>query len=134
MPEALSVERLAIMSVLTGCRVLLVEDDALIAMDVEGSLNDFGCQVVGPFGSVVDAIAALRTEQPDCAVLDLNLNGRLAMPIADALSEARVPFLFLSGHSRDVLPDRHRTRPFLSKPYLERALQATLLELCGPRG
>jgi DNA-binding response OmpR family regulator len=122
------------MSILTGCRVLLVEDDALIAMDVEGSLRDFGCGVVGPFGSVAEAVAALRTEQPDCAVLDLNLNGELAMPIADALADAQVPYLFLSGHSRDLLPDRHRTRPFLSKPYLERALRAILTELCGSRG
>jgi CheY-like chemotaxis protein len=121
------------MTALDGCRVLLVEDDALIAMDVEGSLRDFGCAVVGPFGSIADSIAALRTERPDCAVLDLNLNGHSAVALADALALAQVPFLFLSGHSRDVLPERHRKRPFVGKPYMVGSLRATLAELCAEK-
>ena len=122
------------MSVLAGCRVLLVEDDALIAIDVEGSLREFGCHVVGPFGSVAEAMVALRTEHPDCAMLDLNLNGRTAVALADALALAEVPFLFLSGHSRDVLPERHRERPFINKPYIVRSLRATLAALLQSKG
>jgi CheY-like chemotaxis protein len=118
------------MSALAGCRVLLIEDDALIAMDVEGSLCEFGCEVIGPFGTIEEALAALQTERLDCAVLDLNLNGQTTVAIADA-GLMQVPFLFLSGHSRQLLPARHHARPFVGKPFLVPMLRAALAELCG---
>jgi DNA-binding response OmpR family regulator len=122
------------MSALAGCRVLVVEDDALIAMDVEGSIRDFGCHVIGPFGSIAAALAAVGTEQPDCAVIDLNLNGHPALALADALALAQVPFLFLSGHSANVVPQRHRARPFVGKPYEVSTLRGALTELCSRKG
>jgi DNA-binding NarL/FixJ family response regulator len=115
---------------LAGCHVLLMEDNALVAMDVEASLRDFGCEVIGPFDSAAGAIAAVKTEKPQVAVLDINLNGHPSFELADALALAEVPFVFLSGHSRLFLPTRHRERPFVAKPYLARILRAALAELC----
>jgi CheY-like chemotaxis protein len=106
------------MRALHHCRVLVVEDEVLVAMDMEMALGDAGCEVIGPVGSVADALAAVRTQKLDAAVLDVNLGDQPAFPVADALAAAGIPFVWLTGHSPEVIPSRHRHRPLLTKPYL----------------
>jgi DNA-binding response OmpR family regulator len=98
-------------------RVLIVEDETLLALDLEMTLAECGCHVVGPVGSVAAAIEAVALGPPDMAVLDLNLNGESAVPIADALVERGVPFVFVTGHDRDHLPERHRDAAIVGKPH-----------------
>ena len=108
------------------CCILVIEDEALVAMDLEAILRDAGCRIVGPVTSMADALRAIDEVKPDAAVLDLKLGNELALPVADALETARVPFIIITGHARDIVPDRHRHRPYLAKPYTSDALLAVL--------
>jgi DNA-binding response OmpR family regulator len=114
---------------LVGCRVLVVEDDALLAMDLEQILSQAGSVVLGPCCTVDDALARAAEEMPDVAILDMNLRGVMVFPVADLLADAGVPFIVVSGHTRGVLPARHRGRPFLTKPFDAARLTALLREL-----
>lgn len=105
------------MANLAGLRVLVVEDELFIAMMLEGALRDEGCVVVGPVPRVANAVKAAQDEPIDVAVLDVNLGGEQVFPVADALVERRVPFVFLTGYGGGVLPAAHADRPVLSKPF-----------------
>ena len=107
-------------------RVLVVEDEALIAMEIESALLDAGFAVVGPAASVAAGTALAAAEALWAAVLDVNLAGELVFPVADALAGRRVPFLFVTGYSLEVLPPRFRDRPLLRKPCTPRAVIAAL--------
>ena len=120
------------MRTLAGLRVLVVEDNPLIATDLETLLREFGCDVIGPFRDPAGAFAAVRTEKPQAAVLDINHDGGHTFELADALALSEVPFVFLSGHSRDILPERHRERPFVDKPYRVSTLEAALFLFARP--
>jgi len=93
---------------LTGKRVLVVEDELLVALLVEDMLADAGCIVVGPFARVPEALAAARTETVDVALLDVNIAGEKVFPVAHVLEERGVPFLFVTGYGQAALP---RDRP-----------------------
>jgi DNA-binding response OmpR family regulator len=97
-------------------RILVVEDDVLLSMDVEAILAESGFEV-RVAGSLPDALRLVSEGAADGAVIDVNLKGTLSFPAADALSDANIPFLVLTGHSQDLMPPRHRGRPFLQKPY-----------------
>jgi len=116
--------------VLAGKRVLIVEDELLVALMIEDFLGDFGCSTVGPCGSVETALHAVRTESLDLAVLDVNLAGERAYPVAEALAERRIPFLFLSGYGDDAIPPGHSDWKVCAKPFrsadLARMLSAAL--------
>ena len=107
-------------------RVLVVEDEALIGLDVKDTLVALGCQVLGPIATVATAIRTVTTNHLDAAVLDINLGKELSFPIADALSNAAVPFIFLTGYNREIVPVAHRNRPLVRKPFLPKALVAEL--------
>jgi CheY-like chemotaxis protein len=109
-------------------RVLVVEDNALIALELESTLLDRGVTVVGPFASVAAALPSVGNGL-DGAVLDINLGDEDVFPVADALTDAGIPFLFLTGHSDSKLPGRHRARPVLRKPYFPGQLTTVLLSL-----
>ncbi len=119
------------MDSLAGCRVLVVEDDALLGMDLEQILLQAGCTVRGPCPTLDEALKAAADEMPDVAVLDMNLRGVMVFPVADLLADSAVPFIIVSGHTRTMLPARHRTRPFLTKPFDGRRLLALLREALG---
>jgi DNA-binding response OmpR family regulator len=106
--------------------VLLVEDDPLVAMDVETTLAGAGYRVIGPAESCAHALSILRHEAPDVAILDLNLRGEMAFAVFDHLDETGRPFIIVSGHSRQVVPARHARRPFLQKPCDSAVLLKTL--------
>lgn len=80
--------------------MLVVEDEALVAMELADVLQQQSCRVVGSVGSVDRALTLLETQQPDAALLDFNLRGKSALPVALALNERGVPFLVISGYSK----------------------------------
>jgi DNA-binding response OmpR family regulator len=115
------------------CHVLVVEDDVIIAMDIEAILIGAGYRVVGPVGSVEAGRCAVAGRLADCAILDVNLGAELVSPLADDLAVADVPIIFLTGHSSHALPPTHRDRPIIQKPYLAAVLlQAVAQSLNEP--
>lgn len=112
-------------------RVLVVEDESLLALDLEATLEANGCSVVALAGTVEAALSALREGVFDAAILDLNLNGASAVPVADALADHGVPFVFLTGYDTAHLPERHCSIPLISKPYLLADLLGTLATATG---
>jgi CheY-like chemotaxis protein len=104
---------------LSGKRVLLIEDEALVAMLVEDMLADEGCEVVATASRLTDAVAAAKdpTLQFDLAILDVNLAGEPVFPVAKALVERGVPFAFATGYGAGGLPDEWKGRHTLQKPF-----------------
>lgn len=114
---------------LRGRRILVVEDDYLLAQVLSDYLEEAEVEVIGPVGSVDEALALVENESRgfDGAILDVNLHGSKSYPIADALAERSIPFLFATGYGRDALDGRFRDRPRCEKPFD----QATLLSVFG---
>jgi CheY-like chemotaxis protein len=112
-----------------GHRILVVEDEMLLAMDIEELVRAAGCTVIGPVGTMPDAMRKLRETRPDGAILDVNISGEMVFPIADALHEAGIPFMIVTGYTREHVPERHRHRPFLQKPYKAAVLVAMLSQM-----
>src|SRR5688572_7044970 len=119
-------------------RILVVEDEFLLACTLEEELRDRGYEVVGPYASLSDAAAAARSEAFDAAVLDVNLSGTMVYPLADDLTARGIPVVFLSGYGFGVIPDRLAAHPRLPKPsdpdLLDRALRPVLAGHRWPRG
>ena len=99
-------------------RLLLVEDEYLVAADLAYALERAGAEVVGPAGSVADALELVRDEgdRLDGAVLDVNLGGERVFPVADALAERGVPFIFATGYDASIIPSTHADAPRHEKP------------------
>src|SRR5262245_12238029 len=97
--------------------ILVVEDEALLAMDVEMVLRNAGFRVAGPAGTCARAMDILREDTPDLTILDFNLGTELALSIFNCLEERGIPFIILSGHSQRMIPPQYQDRPFLQKPY-----------------
>lgn len=114
----------------SGLRVLVVEDEALVALDLEFTLLRHGFDVLGPAANVAEASRMLHEAAPDAAILDVNLGGEPVFPIADALATRGTPFVFTTGYDATILPEEHRGRPIVTKPCptekLIRLLTATL--------
>ncbi len=121
---------------LTGKRVLVVEDEALVSMLVEDDLRDAGATVLGPAVCVDDAMrlveAAATDGGMDAAVLDLNLQGERATPVADRLAALGVPFLFATGYGEGCDTGGHGAAPTLRKPFAPERLVATVAALVAP--
>ena len=118
----------------SGRRVLVVEDEMIVAWLLQDMLADFGCAVVGPAASINEALVMIDAEAFDVAMLDVNLNGKMSYPIADALISRGVPFLFSTGYDKDRLQDGYRTVPVLQKPYHRAELENTLARLLALDG
>ena len=102
---------------LAGVRVLLVEDEAMVAMLIEDVLEDLGCVTVGPAARVSSALALMDRHPVELAVLDVNLGGEKVFPVADRLAEEGVPFLFSTGYGAAGLEGQHQGGPVLPKPF-----------------
>ena len=103
--------------IVPGLRVLVLEDDTLIAMYLQELLEDSGCTVIGPAPRVGKALELLQLHEPDVAILDLNLAGVCPTAVAEVLRSRRVPFLILSGYNESELDDALlRGVPRLTKP------------------
>jgi DNA-binding response OmpR family regulator len=119
---------------LAGCRVLVVEDEVLVAMLLETALEDENCTIVGPCAALSEALEAARGETLDVALLDINLNGELVFPVAEVLAERGVPFLLLSGYGEVALPSNRRHWPICTKPFNLHDLMTVLSDLvAAPR-
>lgn len=123
---------------LEGARLLVVEDEALVAMLIEDALRDLGCVVIGPVGNVAQAFAALERETVEGAMLDVNLGGaERSYPIADALTARGVPFIFVTGYGEEGVDRRYAPVGVLQKPFdprtLERFVAAMLAGRKAPR-
>ena len=117
---------------LNGCRILVVEDDAIVAMLIEAHVTDFGCQVAGPAGNVPDALQVIeQTLAIDAAILDINLGGTRVDPVAVALAAKGIPFLFLTGYG-DQPVDAYPQAPVLGKPFALEQLHKLLHQLLAP--
>lgn len=120
----------------TGRRLLVVEDEYLIAADLVASLKALGFEIVGPAGSVAEAITLLQAigHELDGAVLDINLGDERAYPIADHLRARGIPFVFTTGYDISVIPDLYADVPRCEKPVDERQLlrSFTQAEQCIP--
>ncbi len=102
---------------LAGKRILVVEDESLIAMLLEMALQDEGCIVVGPASRVAEALElAVDGQHLDGALLDVNLAGEAVFPVAEALASRAVPFLLLSGYGDQAVPEG-RNWPIRGKPF-----------------
>ena len=109
-------------------RVMVVEDELLIAMLIEDTLLDQGSIIVGPFTTVPEALQAAQDLPIDVAVLDVNLRGEKVYPVADALQARGVPFLLLSGYGDDAIPPNRPDWQACSKPFETGDLIARLAE------
>ena len=107
-----------------GRRVLIVEDNALISMELENSLEDAGYNVVGRANSVVEALSVIETTEIDIAVLDVDLGGEQSFPIADALTAKGVPYTFATGFE-SLTEEKGYTAPVLTKPVNDATLRRT---------
>ena len=102
---------------LAGLRVLVVEDDALLAMALELNLTGLGCEIVAMAATLDDAVPLARDAAIDGAILDVNLAGERVYPVADILASRNIPFLFATGYGTAALRDCDLSRPVLQKPY-----------------
>jgi DNA-binding response OmpR family regulator len=112
-------------------RALVVEDEAILALDIAGQLSDFGFEVIGPAPSVAKALTLIQEVGCDIAVLDFNLRDETAEPIACELHARGIPFLFLSGVSRERLPQWCGDATLLPKPVRPEALVDALRQSLG---
>jgi len=115
-----------------GYRVLLVEDEAMVAMIVEDMLEDLGHELVKVASRLEDALAAAMDEAIDLAILDLNLAGGLTYPAADALKERDIPFIFSTGYGSAGLKEAYASRPTLQKPFDQQALEQAIRVAVAP--
>ena len=115
-----------------GRRVLVVEDESLVAMLLETILEDMGCVPVGPAATVEEGLQMASEGDPvDAALLDVNVAGKQVFPIAEALKARGVPFVFSTGYGEGGLPDQWRGQPTLQKPFTEAAVRDALMKAMG---
>ncbi len=117
---------------LEGRTILVVEDESLVAMLLETILEDMGCTPLGPVSTVEEALKVVAGDAPfDGALLDVNVAGKEVFPVAAALKERGVPFVFSTGYGEGGLPEEWRGQPTLQKPFTEDAVQQALMKALG---
>jgi CheY-like chemotaxis protein len=111
-----------------GRRVLVVEDESMIRMLLDGMLSDIGYTMTAEAGALDEAMALAKHEEFDVAILDVNLHSEPITPVAEILTQRGLPFVFATGADLRGVPEAYRAHPMLQKPFraeeLERALQA----------
>jgi CheY-like chemotaxis protein len=112
-------------------RVLIVEDEVVVALFMEDILGEFGYEVAGVIGRLDEAMA--RSTDYEMAVLDVHLNGQSVFDFADRLAAADVPFVFATGYGERGIPERHRGRPVLQKPFQPKDLKRVLEQITPAR-
>ena len=114
---------------LSGRRLLVVEDEMLILLMIEDMLADLGCRSVTSVGTVKKAVALVESEFFDAAMLDMNLGGEDSHAVASALSERGVPFVYCTGNSRRDMGEGFRDQVILHKPFQDTDLRVALTQL-----
>ncbi|MGB3626018.1 MAG: response regulator [Henriciella sp.] len=114
----------------TGYRLLIVEDEVLLVMDLEMFFEEQGIEVLEPARNIQSALAALETERPDVVTLDMNLNGESSAPVAAVLKEQNIPFVIISGYTgTDAEAPDFQHAPMVKKPYDPKELLRTITSL-----
>lgn len=117
---------------LDGRRVLIVEDESLVAMLLETILEDMGCVPVGPAATIEEGLAMAGDESVlDAALLDVNVAGQQIFPVAELLRARGVPFVFSTGYGEGGLPDAWRGQATIQKPFTEAAIRDALMKAMG---
>ncbi|HEY7387238.1 MAG TPA: hypothetical protein VH640_01935 [Bryobacteraceae bacterium] len=116
---------------LIGVRLLLVEDDLLVSMELEEIISKLGAQVIGPFSRVSDALDALRREVVTGAVLDIQLDGDTTLRLVDVLLKRGDPILFVTGTAPGAIPPRYRELPRLTKPFDPAEFESSVRSIFG---
>ena len=111
---------------LKDVRVLIVEDEALVAMLLEDMLEDLGCVLAGAASNLDQAVEAAGGLELDVAILDMNLAGKPVLPVAEALAARSKPFIFATGYGEGGVPEEWRGRPTLQKPFSMRDVEEAL--------
>ena len=117
---------------LAGLRILVVEDEMLVLMNIEAALKELGCTAISVAATIAKALALLDYKNFDAAMLDVNLQGEKSYPVAEALAFRGIPFAFSTGYGDHGERADFADRPFLRKPYLRRELDAVLGRLVAP--
>jgi len=112
-------------------RILIVEDEALIAELLAMYIEEIGHETIGPAGTVAQALSLLNGERPACAILDCALGREESTPIAETLTKAGIPFAFATGRGADALPEGFKQRPMISKPYVFEDVERVLSAMIG---
>jgi len=112
-------------------RVLVVEDEPLIGMDIEDAVGELGHEVVGPVAELDEALDLATIEALGCAILDINIRGGHSYPVADALLKRGLPVLLLSGYGEQTLPERLHEQARLPKPFTGAQLDKEIRDLCA---
>ncbi len=110
-------------------RILVVEDEFLIRMLLEDMLDELGYDMAAGVGTISEASEEATKGDFHAAILDVNLDGQEIYPVADILAARGLPFVFVTGYGERSLPDPHRGRPALQKPFQTEQLKTTLAEL-----
>ncbi len=103
--------------------MLLVEDEALVAMMIQQCLTETGHSIVGPISTASEAIVTAKNGDFDAAILDINLGDGMAYPVAEILAARGIPFIFVTGFEADAVDDRFSKVPVLQKPIERQMLQ-----------
>jgi len=115
-----------------GLRILVVEDEYLVASLIQDILEMAGCVVSGPIPRLTEAVDAAKVDACDAAVLDVNLGGNRVFPVAEVLSHRHIPFIFVTGYGGGNLPEEHHSRPTLRKPFRNDELLNAISALINP--
>lgn len=110
-------------------KVLIVEDQYLIAADLSRALTKLGGTIVGPVASTEAAQARMAESSIDFAFLDINLDEDTVFPLADDLERRGIPFVFATGHDASIVPERFKSKPRLEKPFTAQALLEVIRRL-----
>ncbi|HEV3494300.1 MAG TPA: response regulator [Reyranella sp.] len=113
-------------------RILVVEDENFLAMELAWIVEDAGYSVVGPERSVAETRQVLASKVVDLALLDVNLGGELVFPVSKMLDTLGIPFVFITSNP-DLLPAEYRHRPLMTKPFRQEALRALILRVLAER-
>jgi len=114
-----------------GRRVLIVEDEAMIAGLIEVILREAEWSVVGPVATLERALATIERERLDAALLDVRINGQDAYAVADVLMGRGIPFIFVSGFTLKQMPPGYRDCAYIAKPFTPDAILALLEGVVG---
>jgi len=107
---------------LHGLRILVVEDEPYLAIAIAEAMRARGAEVIGPVGTLEEAMRAVASHWIDRAVIDIDLSGEMSFEVTDRLEAAGIPYVLATGFSPEALPERLRGKPRLEKPYRIEAL------------
>jgi DNA-binding response OmpR family regulator len=114
-------------------RILILEDEPLIAMLLRDWMGDLGCEAVGPAHDVTDALMLIQRDTPDAAILDISLAAENCYPVADVLRARRVPYAFATGRAGSEIPPQHAGAPLILKPFVFKRVSEVITKILNAR-